>query len=60
MIGAKGARLRDIGRVSREKIERFIDAPVYLDLWVKVLRNWRRDPRALHRFGYTLPTSADP
>lgn len=53
VIGAKGARLREIGRVSRGKVEALVGAPVYLDLWVKVLPNWRRDERALRRFGYT-------
>lgn len=58
LIGAGGSRLRDIGRASRAKIEAFVGESVYLDLWVKVLRNWRRDPRALRRFGYNvLPTS---
>lgn len=52
LIGAGGARLRDIGRTSRAKIEAFVGEAVYLGLWVKVLRNWRRDPRALRRFGY--------
>jgi GTP-binding protein Era len=55
VIGARGVRLRDIGRVARGKIEALIGAPVYLDLWVKVLPNWRRDERALRRFGYTTP-----
>jgi GTP-binding protein Era len=53
VIGAKGARLRDIGRAARAKIEALVGGPVYLDLWVKVLPNWRRDERALRRFGYT-------
>ena len=53
VIGAKGARLRDIGRVARGKVEELVGAPVFLDLWVKVLPNWRRDARALRRFGYT-------
>lgn len=53
VIGARGSRLRDIGRVARAKIEHLVGAPVYLDLWVKVLPNWRRDVRALRRFGYT-------
>lgn len=53
VIGARGARLRDIGRAARAKVETLIGAPVYLDLWVKVLPNWRRDERALRRFGYT-------
>ena len=55
LIGAKGARIREIGRASREKIERFTGAPVYLDLWIKVLPNWRRKAPALRRFGYRLP-----
>ena len=52
LIGAKGARIREIGRASREKIERFTGSPVYLDLWIKVLPNWRRDRNALRRLGY--------
>jgi GTP-binding protein Era len=55
LIGAKGARIRDIGRAARAKIERFVGSTVYLDLWVKVLPNWRRKPRDLRRFGFTLP-----
>jgi GTP-binding protein Era len=55
LIGAKGARIREIGRVARAKIESFVGASVYLDLWVKVLPNWRRNARALERFGYRLP-----
>ncbi len=56
VIGAKGVRLREIGRVARAKIESLVGSPVFLDLWVKVLPNWRRDERALRRFGYT-PTN---
>jgi GTP-binding protein Era len=52
VIGARGSRLREIGRVARAKVETLVGGPVYLDLWVKVLPNWRRDPRALRRFGY--------
>ena len=54
LIGEKGARIREIGRAARAKIERLVDGPVYLDLWVKVLANWRRDSRALERFGYRM------
>jgi GTPase len=55
LIGAGGARVKQIGRVARQKIERLTGAPVYLDLWVKVLPNWRRDPNALARLGYSIP-----
>ncbi|HXY30119.1 MAG TPA: GTPase Era [Gemmatimonadaceae bacterium] len=55
LIGSRGSRIRAIGQASRAKIEALVDAPVYLDLWVKVLANWRRDPRALRRFGFAAP-----
>ena len=60
LIGAKGARIREIGRVARVKIEQFVGEPVYLDLWVKVLPNWRKSTSALRRFGYRLPTEKSP
>ncbi len=55
LIGAGGQRVREIGRVARAKIEKLVGGPVYLDLWVKVLANWRRNVHALNRFGYKLP-----
>lgn len=55
LVGCGGKRIREIGRASRRKIEVLLDGPVYLDLWVKVLPNWRRSPGALRRFGYRLP-----
>jgi GTP-binding protein Era len=60
VIGARGARLREIGRVARGKIESLVGGAVYLDLWVKVLPNWRRDARALRRFGYTSQPGSKP
>jgi GTP-binding protein Era len=59
LIGAKGARIREIGRAARVKIEALLETQVYLDLWVKVLPNWRRDQRALRRLGYHLPPDSD-
>ncbi|MDQ3697389.1 MAG: GTPase Era [Gemmatimonadota bacterium] len=59
LIGHKGARIREIGRVGRAKIEALVGAPVYLDTWVKVLPNWRRNVRALRRFGFTVPEEHD-
>ena len=55
LIGAGGQRIRSIGQASRLKVERLVGAPVYLDLWVKVLSNWRRNVHALDRFGYKIP-----
>jgi GTP-binding protein Era len=55
LIGARGERIREIGRASRTKIEELVGAAVYLDLWVKVLSNWRKNVDALRRLGYRLP-----
>lgn len=52
LIGAKGARIRSIGEAARRKIETLAGDKIYLDLWVKVLPNWRRDSAALDRLGY--------
>lgn len=55
VIGANGQQIKKLGKVAREKIERFIGHPVYLDLWVKVLPNWRRNRNAVLRLGYGDP-----
>jgi GTP-binding protein Era len=52
LIGAKGQRIKSIGQAARKKIEGLLGEPMYLDLWVKVLPNWRKDAGALARFGY--------
>ena len=54
IIGAKGSRIREVGQEARKKIEGFVGESVYLDMWVKVLPNWRRSTSALERFGYHL------
>jgi GTP-binding protein Era len=54
LIGSGGQRIRDIGRAARAKVEQLVGEPVYLDLWVKVLPNWRKSDSALRRFGYRL------
>jgi GTP-binding protein Era len=55
LIGSGGQRIKLIGASARKRIEALVGGAVYLDLWVKVLPNWRRNPVALARFGYTLP-----
>jgi len=52
MIGPKGARLRTIGTTSRKQIEALLGTPVYLDLHVKVAKDWQRDPRQLRKLGF--------
>jgi GTP-binding protein Era len=56
IIGGKGARIRSIGEAARKKIETLVGEKIYLDLWVKVLANWRKNPGSLSRFGYQLAT----
>ncbi|MFL5597951.1 MAG: GTPase Era [Gemmatimonadaceae bacterium] len=56
IIGSKGAQIRRLGESARKKIETFVGSKVYLDLWVKVLANWRKNPGSLSRFGYELAT----
>jgi GTP-binding protein Era len=55
LIGSGGAAIRELGRSAREKIQDFVGAPVYLDLWVKVLPRWRKDALSLQRFGFNIP-----
>ncbi|HEX5725237.1 MAG TPA: GTPase Era [Longimicrobiaceae bacterium] len=55
LIGSGGAAIKRLGSAARAKIEDFVGAPVYLDLWVKVLPRWRRDPLQLQRLGFKLP-----
>ncbi len=55
LVGDKGRAIRELGRVSREKIQEFIDRPVYLDLWIKVLPNWRRERQHLGQLGLRVP-----
>ncbi len=55
VLGAKGKTIREIGTAARGLIERLVEAPVYLDLWVKVMPDWRRDAGALRRFGFSVP-----
>jgi GTPase len=55
LIGKKGQAIRELGTRSRAKIEAFLGERVYLDLWVKVLPKWRKDPVHLGRFGFPVP-----
>ncbi len=55
VLGAKGRTIREIGTAARVLIERLVDGAVYLDLWVKVMPDWRKDANALRRFGFTVP-----
>jgi GTPase len=52
IIGHKGARLREVGADARKEIEQLIGVPVFLDLRVKVAKDWQRDPKQLRRLGF--------
>jgi GTP-binding protein Era len=55
LIGQGGGMLKRIGRAAREEIEPMVGTRVYLDLWVKVRKKWRKDEDELRRLGYSLP-----
>ncbi|MCA1825189.1 MAG: KH domain-containing protein, partial [Frankia sp.] len=52
VIGVGGERLRRVGSAARVQIERLLGSRVYLDLHVKVAKDWQRDPRQLRRLGF--------
>jgi GTP-binding protein Era len=52
VIGKKGGKLKQIGKKSREQIEHMLGTRVYLKLFVRVQKNWRKDTKAIRRFGY--------
>jgi GTP-binding protein Era len=52
VIGKGGARLREVGTAARTQIETLLGTKVYLDLRVKIAKNWQRDPKQLGRLGF--------
>jgi len=52
VIGAGGSRLRDVGTRARHEIEELLGTRVYLDLHVRVAKDWQRDPKQLRRLGF--------
>ncbi|MFC6153687.1 GTPase Era [Nocardioides yefusunii] len=52
LIGKKGSRLSAVGKEARQQIEALLGSPVYLDLHVRVAKDWQRDPRQLRRLGF--------
>jgi GTPase len=55
VIGRGGKTLAAIGTHARARVEELLGAPVFLDSWVKVLPNWRRNAAALTRLGFPEP-----
>lgn len=52
VIGSRGARLKEVGTAARRQIEAILGTPTYLDLHVKVAKDWQRDPKQLRRLGF--------
>jgi len=52
VIGHKGAMLKEIGRLARPDIEMMLGGKVYLDLWVKVRKDWRNRDAILKSLGF--------
>ncbi len=52
VIGHRGSRLRAVGTAARQQIEAMLGTPVYLDLHVKIAKDWQRDPRQLRKLGF--------
>jgi GTP-binding protein Era len=52
VIGRGGAQLRDVGTRARAQIEALLGTPVFLDLHVKVAKDWQRDPKGLRKLGF--------
>jgi len=52
VIGKGGARLREVGTAARKQIEKLLGTKVYLDLRVKIAKNWQRDPKQMGKLGF--------
>ncbi|WP_430782244.1 GTPase Era [Actinoplanes sp. G11-F43] len=52
VIGTRGARLKDVGSTARAEIEQLLGRKVYLDLHVRVAKEWQRDPKQLRKLGF--------
>ena len=52
VIGAKGTRLKEVGTAARHRIEALLGTRVYLDLHIKIAKDWQRDPKQLRRLGF--------
>jgi len=55
LLGEGGRMIKRIGTAARQEIERLLGTRVYLELWVKVWKKWRKDEADLRRLGYALP-----
>ncbi|MDO5286287.1 MAG: GTPase Era [Actinomycetia bacterium] len=52
LIGHRGQRLKEVGSAARQQVSALLGTPVHLDLRIKVLKDWQRDPKHLNRLGF--------
>ncbi|WP_213454036.1 GTPase Era [Rhizomonospora bruguierae] len=52
VIGHRGSRLKEVGTRARQEVEKLVGGRVYLDLHVRVAKDWQRDPRQLRKLGF--------
>jgi GTP-binding protein Era len=52
VLGHKASRLKEVGTNARKQIEELLGGRVYLDLHVRVAKDWQRDPRQLRKLGF--------
>jgi GTP-binding protein Era len=52
VLGARGSRMKEVGTTARRHIEALLGTRVYLDLHVKIAKDWQRDPKQLNRLGF--------
>ena len=52
LIGKRGSALKKVGEAARKEIEEFLGRKVYLELWVKIRKDWRKKPGDIKEFGY--------
>lgn len=52
MIGKRGSLLKEVGQKARRDIEALLGSKVYLELWVKVQKDWRNKSTHLRDFGF--------
>jgi GTP-binding protein Era len=59
IVGKNGSMIKKLGQEARKELEAAVGTQIYLDLQVKVLKNWRSDDRLMQRLGYRIPKDED-
>ena len=60
VLGPQGVRLKEVGTKARHRIEALLGTRVYLDLHIKIAKDWQRDPKQLRRLGSTTESAVPP